>query len=131
MFHSHCVRDYMATKLITVAPETEILRAACMLTENKISGAPVVDQDGKLVGIITERDYLQVVLDAGYYQNYGGQVKNFMSKDVITVSPDESIMTIAKRFMDHAHRRYPVLENDQLVGQISRRDVLRVLEQLW
>ena len=131
MFHSHCVRDYMATKLITVTPEMEILRAACMLTENKISGAPVIDQNGKLVGILTERDYLQVVLDAGYYQNYGGQVKKFMSKDVITVSPDESIMTIAKRFMDHAHRRYPVLENNQLVGQISRRDVLRVLEKLW
>ncbi len=131
MFHSHCVRDYMATKLITITPEMEILRAACILTENKISGAPVVDQSGKLVGIITERDYLRVVLDAGYYQNYGGQVKNFMSKDVITVTPDESIMTIAKRFMDNAHRRYPVLENDQLVGQISRRDVMRVLEQLW
>ncbi len=131
MFHSHSVRDYMATKLITVTPEMEILRAASILTENKISGAPVVDQNGKLVGMITERDYLRVVLDAGYYQNYGGQVKNFMSKDVTTVTPDESIMTMAKRFMDSTYRRYPVLENDQLVGQISRRDVMRVLEQLW
>ena len=131
MFHSHCVRDYMATNLITVAPDMEILRAACVLIDNNISGAPVVDQSGKLVGMLTERDYLRVILDAGYYQDYGGQVKKFMSKDVISISPDESLMTLAKRFMDNAYRRYPVLENDQLVGQISRRDVLRVLEELW
>lgn len=131
MFHSIRVRDYMATTLVTLAPDTEILRAAHIMLENDISGAPVVDENGKLVGMITERDYMRVVLEAGYYRDYGGKVEKYMSKDVTTIDPNESIMELAKRFMENTHRRYPVVEDDQLIGQISRSDVLRALEKLW
>ena len=131
MFHSIRVRDYMATSLVTLAPDTEILRAAHIMLENDISGAPVVDENGKLVGMITERDYMRVVLEAGYYRDYGGKVEKYMSKDVTTIDPNESIMELAKRFMENTHRRYPVVEDDQLIGQISRSDVLRALEKLW
>jgi CBS domain-containing protein len=131
MFQSIRVRDYMARDLITLTPETEVLHAIHLLAENNISGAPVVDEDGRLVGMLSERDFMRVVLEAGYYKSYGGRVDRYMTKNVVTIDPDESIMELAKRFMEIPYRRYPVMENDRLIGQISRRDVIRALGDLW
>ena len=125
------VRDYMATDLVTLRPETEILRAVHALVENDIAAAPVVDDAGALVGILTERDCMRVVLNAGYYSEYGGRVDEFMSKNVETIAADDSIVDAAKLFFGQRFHRYPVLENGRLVGQISRRDVMRALEALW
>lgn len=125
------VRDYMATRLFTLAPATEVMHAVHLLVENNISGAPVIDEHGKLVGMLTERDFMRVALDASYHEGYGGRVEEYMSKDVVTINPEESIVTLAQRFMDSSWRRYPVVENDRLIGQISRRDVLRALDELW
>ncbi len=131
MLRSIRVRDYMATRLFTLEPTTEILHAMHLLVENDISGAPVIDEHGRLVGMLTERDFMRVALEASYYEDYGGQVEGYMSKDVVTIDPEESIVALARRFMDSAYRRYPVLENERLVGQISRRDVMRALDELW
>ncbi len=131
MFHSIRVRDYMTTNLFTLQPGTEILRAVHLFVENDISGAPVVDENDKLVGILTERDCMRIDLEAGYYEDYGGRVENYMSKNVTTIDPDESILELAKRFIEAPYRRYPVVENDRLIGQISRRDVMRALDELW
>ncbi len=125
------VRDYMATDLVTLRPEMEILRAVHTLLENDIAAAPVVDDAGDLVGILTERDCMRVVLNAGYYSEYGGRVDEFMSKNVETIAADDSIVDAAKLFFGQRFHRYPVLENGRLVGQISRRDVMRALEDLW
>ena len=126
-----CVRDYMATKLVTLTPEMEILRAVHLLLEHDIGGAPVLDNAGKLVGILTEKDCMKVVLNAGYHSEYGGRVAEFMSVDLVTMSPDDSIVEAAKRFLEESFHRYPVVEDGELVGQISRRDVLRALGHLW
>ena len=131
MLKSVRVRDYMATKLVTLRPDTEILRAVNTLLANDIAGAPVVDDDGNLVGILTERDCMRVVLNAGYHSEYGGQVSEYMSKDVETIAAEESIVDAAKLFFGERFHRYPVLENDRLVGQLSRRDVMRALAKLW
>ena len=131
MLPSIRVRDYLATRLFTLAPATEILHAVHLLVENNISGAPVIDEDGKLVGMFTERDFMRVALDASYYESYGGRVEEYMSKNVVTINPEESIVALARRFIDNAWRRYPVVENDRLIGQISRRDVMRALDELW
>ena len=125
------VRDYMATDLVTLTPGTEILRAVHTLLENDIAAAPVVDDTGSLVGILTERDCMRVVWNAGYYSEYGGRVAEFMSKKVETIAADDSIVDAAKLFFGDRFHRYPVMENNRLVGQISRRDVLRALEELW
>ena len=125
------VRDYMATDLVTLRPEMEILRAVHTLLENDIAAAPVVGDAGDLVGILTERDCMRVVLNAGYYSEYGGRVDEFMSKNVETIAADDSIVDAAKLFFGQRFHRYPVLENGRLVGQISRRDVMRALEALW
>lgn len=131
MYEPAKVRDYMARQLITLSPEMEILRAVSILLKNDIGAAPVVNDTGSLVGILTERDCMQVVLNAGYHSEYGGQVAEFMSPEVETIAASESIVDVAKLFFGQRFHRYPVLENGRLVGQISRRDVLRALANLW
>ena len=80
------VRDYMATNLVTLTPEMEILRAVHLLLEHEFGGAPVVDNIGNLVGILTEKDCMKVVLNAGYHSEYGGRVAEFMSHDIKTMT---------------------------------------------
>lgn len=131
MYEPAKVRDYMARHLITLSPEMEILRAVSIFLKNDIGAAPVVNDTGNLVGILTERDCMQVVLNAGYHSEYGGQVAEFMSPEVETIAASESIVDVAKLFFGQRFHRYPVIENGRLVGQISRRDVLRALANLW
>ncbi len=121
----------MAKRLVTLKPEMEILRAVHILLEHDFGGAPVVDDAGRLVGILTEKDCMKIVLNAGYHSEYGGRVSEYMSRDVETMRPDDSIVEAAKRFLAESFHRYPVVDNNELVGQISRRDVMRALEHLW
>jgi CBS domain-containing protein len=125
------VKDYMVRRLTTLAPETEILRAVHTLIEKDIAGAPVVDADGALIGVLTEKDCMRVLLNATYHSEYGGTVADFMSTDVEVMGPDDSIVDAARRFLEYRYHRYPVLENNRLVGQISRRDVMRALGDAW
>lgn len=131
MLKSIKVRDYMAANLVTLSPDMEILRAIHLLVEKRISGAPVVDEQGNMVGVLSEQDCMRVALNAGYYEEYGGHVNEYMSSKVVTVEADASILELAERFIEGKYRRFPVVENNRLVGQISRRDVLRALEHLW
>ena len=131
MSESVKVRDYMAKKLVTLSPDTEILRAVHTLLTNDVAAAPVVDEAGELVGILTERDCIRVVLTAGYHSEYGGQVSDYMNPDVETIDAGDSIVDAAKLFLGERFHRYPVMEGGRLVGQISRRDVMRALEKLW
>ncbi len=131
MIKSVTVRDYMAASLVTLKPEMEILNAIHELIQNRISGAPVVDEDGNLIGMLSEQDCMKVALQAGYYEEFGGRVEEYMNKDVRTVDAEASILDLAEMFLSAPYRRYPVMEDNRLVGQISRRDVLRALENLW
>jgi CBS domain-containing protein len=125
------IRDYMATELVTLDPEADLLAAANMLIDHDISGAPVVDGDGRMIGILTERDCLQAALQAEYYGTRGGLVRDFMSVDVESVAPNESILKIAAMFIKGSYNRYPVVEDGRLVGQISRLDVMRALRRRY
>ena len=124
------VKDYMTKTLVTFKQDTNILDAIHTLVEHRIAGAPVVDDAGNLVGMLSELDCLKVALQAGYYGDYGGPVADFMSNDVMTVNAEMSIVDLAERFLDSRYRRFPVTDRNRLVGQISRRDVLRALEVL-
>ena len=123
-------RDYMAANLVTLSPDTEILRAITLLIEHRISGAPVVDERGNLVGVLSGQDCMRVALNAGYHDEHGGRVAEFMSDKVETIDAETSILELAEKFINARFRRYPVLEDNRLVGQISRRDVLRALQTL-
>ena len=87
MPHRLAVRDHMTTDIVTLKPEMDVLQAIAILLKHRISGAPVVDAGGALVGMLTERDCMKVALDAAFHQQSGGTVSDFMATDVITV-PD-------------------------------------------
>jgi CBS domain-containing protein len=124
------VKDYMTKTLVTFKRDTNILDAIHTLVEHRIAGAPVVDDAGNLIGMLSELDCLKVALQAGYYGEYGGPVADYMTGDVMTVNAEMSIVDLAQRFLDSRYRRFPVTDKNRLVGQISRRDVLRALEVL-
>ena len=127
---SALVRDYMAGKLVTFKPDTDVLDAIHELIHHRIAGAPVVDDQGELVGMLSELDCMKIALNAGYYGDRGGPVSEFMTPDVETVDADMNIIDLAQRFLHSKFRRFPVMHENRLVGQISRRDVLRALEAL-
>jgi CBS domain-containing protein len=121
------VRDYMTVDLHVVGPDTEIMTAVHKLVALNISGLLVVDDSGALAGILTERDCIDVALHAGYFDEAGGRVRNFMVRDVQTIDADLSLLDLADRFARTSFRRFPVTEDGKLVGLIARRDVLRAL----
>ncbi|MDH3350213.1 MAG: CBS domain-containing protein [Gammaproteobacteria bacterium] len=127
---SALVRDYMAGRLVTFKPDMDVLDAIQELLHNRIAGAPVVNDQGELLGMLSELDCLKIALNAGYYGDWGGPVADYMTPDVETVDADMNIIDLAQRFLNSSYRRFPVLRNNRLVGQISRRDVLRALSQL-
>lgn len=127
MPRSMLVKDHMATQVVTLHPDMEILRAAHVLIGSDVSGAPVLDQHGRLVGVLTERDCLKVVLHAGYHGEPGGLVRDYMTSEPVSVNPDNTILELAERFIEGGYRRYPVLDGGRLVGLISRRDVMRAM----
>ena len=127
--NSVLVRDHMSTNLVTLDPEMDILAGAHELIANVIAGAPVVDENFRLIGILTERDCMRVVMQAEYHGMPGGPVRRYMSKNPVFVSPDESILHVAQLFIDGKYHRYPVVEDERLVGMISRRGVMRAMGQ--
>ena len=127
---SGVVKDYMARTLVTFKPDTSVLDAVHVLVKNRIAGAPVVDDEGNLIGMLSELDCMRVALQAGYHGDYGGPVSDYMTKGVKTVDMEMSIIDLAQMFAEKGYRRFPVTDKNRLVGQISRRDVLRALEAI-
>ena len=123
----------MATSLITFSEATTIVEAIQYLNTHKISGAPVVDKDGALIGMLSEKDCLKVALQSSYYEDWvAGSVTDYMSTEIKTIQEMESIVDLAEMFSKTSLKRAPVLNDvGKLVGQISRSDVLRALEKLW
>ena len=122
--------DYMATRLITLQPHTNVVAAMGTLLEHGISGAPVVNDAGQLVGMLSEVDLIRVVVQDSYYDESAGIVGDYMRAPVDTVSPDMDIFQLAEKFIAEGRRRYPVVNaSGALVGQISRRDVLKVAQK--
>jgi len=125
------ISDYMATDLITLPPEMEINRAMKILLDERISGAPVVDGKGVLVGVLSKKDCLKAALNASYHQEWGGAVSDYMTSPVETLDANLDIVEAAERFLKSHYRRFPVLREGRLTGQISRADLLKALIENW
>ncbi|MNF42317.1 inosine 5'-monophosphate dehydrogenase [compost metagenome] len=128
MLKSIKVRDYMTRHLVTFRSDTDLFLAIDRLLEHRISGAPVVDSQGHLIGMISDGDCLRGILSGAYYEAVGGSVSGYMSTQVETISPETDIIEVCQRFLRDKRRRFPVVEEGVLVGQISRRDVLRAVK---
>ena len=123
------VKDFMKCDLVTFTPDTNVLAAIRTLLKNNISGAPVVDETGWIIGIISEYDCLKPNLISSYYNDMGPQVKDCMSTEIITIKSHLSLTDAAETFLKHKVRRLPVVENKKLIGQISRRDILEAINK--
>jgi CBS domain-containing protein len=121
------VKDYMKKHPVTIHPEMEVQEAVVFLLNHHISAAPVVDESGTLVGILAERDCLEAFLNAEYYQSPTTLVGDLMSSEVVTVDSDADILKAARLFSQHKFHHLPVLAGQRLVGDISRRDVIRAI----
>ncbi len=125
------IADYMATDLVTLSPEMEINHATAILLEKRYSGAPVVNGAMKLVGVLSKKDCLRAALNASYHQQWGGSVADYMSTDVETFDADLDLVQAAERFLNSHYRRFPVMREGRLVGQISRADLLKAIAGQW
>jgi len=127
-------RDIMTTRLVTVRPEQPIFAAMRILLRNQISGAPVIDDGGALIGVLSELDCLKVIAAGEFYDDdhsEEGVVADYMTSVTQTIGPDTDVYTLAQYFVKHNIRRLPVVvRGSLLLGQISRRDVLRAIEEI-
>jgi CBS domain-containing protein len=124
------VADIMVTRLHTLNENQPIDQAMLLFLECRISGAPVLDDQGLLVGILSEKDCISLVVSEVYHDVPAGadvRVKMVMSKDVFTIPPTLAIHQAASIFHEKTYRRLPVIDDGKLVGQISRRDVLAAI----
>lgn len=122
---SKTARDIMTRKVISLTPDQDLFEVIGLLIKNKISGAPVVDRNGRYLGVFSEKSSISLLMDAMERGTPTNRIENFVDTEARTVSPDTGLLSIAQIFMSTHYRRLPVLENGKVIGLISRRDVLR------
>ena len=131
------VEDHMSSKLVTFSPDQSILEVMESFAKNRISGGPVLDDNGFLVGIVSEADCMKQISESRYFNQPIGDrsVEDFMTKEVETIPNDMSIFDAAGVFHKSGRRRLPVMKDGLLIGQISRKDVviaaLKLSAQNW
>ena len=116
------VKDAMTLKVATVGPDVSVEQAIQILLDKHVSGAPVVDNDGNLVGIITQFQLLEVMYDPKLKMS---RVRELMTRNVLTVDENTTLATVANMLIVHRIHRLPVLRQRRVVGIISRSDLLR------
>lgn len=132
------VSDYMTKKLITFKPEDSLDHVIHLLIANKISGGPVINDQNELIGIISETDCIKHISESKYYNmpsDSDNTVAKKMNSNVDTIDKDMNIFDAASKFINSKRRRFPVVENGKLIGQISQKDVLKaalnIRENTW
>tara|TARA_B100000927_G_scaffold243212_1_gene205160 strand:- start:2785 stop:3174 length:390 start_codon:yes stop_codon:yes gene_type:complete len=127
----------MKRNLVVFSPNDSIFEVMKKFVKHKISGGPVLNKNGKIVGLISEADCMKEISDSRYFNMpiLDKRVKNFMQKNVDTINSSTSIFDAASRFYNSSRRRFPVIENQKLVGQISRKDIviaaINMQSQTW
>ena len=143
-------KDVMTHCLVTVTPEAPIRDAIARMISHEVSGMPVVDADGKLVGIVTEGDFLrrvemhttaprhrwlELLLGPGsgaaeYVRSHGHSVRDVMSPDVVTVGKETPLSEVVRLMEEQMIKRIPVIDDDRVVGMVSRADLMSALAEL-
>lgn len=121
------VKDAMTTDVISIHFNAVVDAAIDRMLEKNVSGLPVVDSDGRLVGVISEYDVLQLYGQSSRDSQRFAPCTRFMKTDVRTIQQDASLETAARIFQAVSLRRLMVLDGEKLVGVLSRRDVVRCI----
>ena len=128
------IEKYMVplNHMITFRPDQSIQEAIAIIIDKKISGAPVLDEHRHLVGNLSEKDCLRIIVDQAYHNLpvEDRKVSDYMSTNVLSFSLKTNIVEAAIEFLSSPVRRYAIVENGALIGQISRRDVLRAAQNI-
>ena len=128
MFRSILIDDFMTKNLATATRDMDLLALVDLLLRRGISGTPVVDQSGYLIGMVSEHDCLKAILVGTYQGDVGGIVGDVMTTQVDTIRLGTSIVEAANQMVSSGRRRLPVVDQENhLVGQISRTDLLRAV----
>lgn len=115
-------QDIMTTNLITIREDTKARDAIKLILDKRISGLPVVRENMSLAGIVSEKDFLQLA----FYDNIDdAKVADFMITEVITAGKDTDLLEICEIFMNNNYKRIPVVDDNKLIGIISRKDMLK------
>lgn len=136
IFNPAPVTDYMvpAKKLITFRPDTDIMEVVETLLKYHITGAPVLDEKGALVGLIDDKDCLKVLIDTAYHNQQIGDtsIARYMTNVMKSISHKATIVEVADQFLNTKYKRLLVLDDDKrLVGQISRQDILSAIRDFY
>ena len=126
-------RDLMTTNLLVFSPEQRLLEAIENLIKWRVSGAPVVDDEGRMVGMLSEIDCLRMLASDEFYlqqQEEAALVEQFMTTGGRNIPPDLGIYAISHYFLTTKVRRLAVVDHEKLIGQVSRRDVLRGMDEM-
>ena len=126
------VSDYMTTNLITFTPDQSIESVMQSLIKYRISGGPVVNANKELIGIISEGDCIKQISESRYYNMpiQDQTIEKYMVKNVDTIDGNMNIFDAANKFLASKRRRFPIVENGQLVGQISQKDVIKAAMEM-
>lgn len=121
------VRDCMSQNMILFNKAQSIIEVVEILIKFRVSGGPVVDEQKRVIGIISEGDCVKQISESRYYNMpmEDVSVEKYMSKEVNTISPDVSLFDAANLFLKSKRRRFPVVENDRIIGIVSQKDILR------
>jgi CBS domain-containing protein len=142
--------DVMSSRVISIAPEATVLQAIELMLDNRISGLPVIDGTGALVGILTEGDFLRRTemgterkparwlqllvgpdrLAGDYVRSHGRKVEEVMTRDPITVSEDTPLDEVVRIMERQRIKRLPVMRKETVVGIISRANLLHALASM-
>ena len=120
------ITDYMRHDVVTFAPTQDIWEAIRLMLAKKVSGGPVLDEKEKIVGILSEKDCIRVLIDQAYYNHPNkNRVSNYMTAQVVCMSIHKDIFHVANEFFNTPYKRFPVVDSHgKLQGQISRRDIM-------
>jgi CBS domain-containing protein len=121
------VRDCMSQNMILFNKDQSIIEVVEILIKFRVSGGPIVDDQKRVIGIISEGDCVKQISESRYYNMpmEDVSVEKYMSKDVNTISPDVNLFDAANLFLKSKRRRFPVVENDRIIGIVSQKDILR------
>ena len=124
--HSPLVSDYMETAKPVVAGSS-LQQTIRHLLDNRLTGAPVIDGENRVIGFVSEQDCIRQALNSSYHGELNSIVEDVMSHNVLTVHAENTIIAVAQRMVDDKPKTYPVIKDNRLVGVIPRRAVLQAL----